>query len=232
MTFIIAIQLNDSIIITADNKKVVLKETGKVEFSKEKCQKLHPWDKGIITGTGEGYVIDRAITLFQEIAHSELEYLPHCLDLSRQIRELEIGKDYYQVENTRLLCSSYSEHGAQLYKIERFDPSQLYTLTAVKPMDITIWLFHPNIDAISTDLQNLYDDLKDYSVFSNQTDWINYYINRLTPIYQKQSQHDQMMSQSFDIFFQTKDEYLFGHIPNTQNSVLEFREISSNIDYI
>jgi len=95
-------------------------------------------------------------------------------------------------------------------------------------MDITIWLFHPNIDAISQDLQNLYADLKDYTMFSTQTDWINYYLNRLAPIYKEQSQHDLLMSQSFDFFFQTKDEYITGHVPNTEETALEFKEISSN----
>ena len=222
MTFITAIQLNDSIIVTADNKEVILKETNEVPLSQKQCQKIHPWDKGIITGTGESCVIGRAITLFQEISQSELVLLPHCLDLSRQIREYEIGTGYFQVENTKLLCSTYREDGAQLYKIERFDPLQPYTLVAIKPMDITVWLFHPDIDAISTNLQKLYVDLKDYSAFSNKTDWINYYINRLAPIYQKQSKHDQLMSQSFDIFFQTKDEFITGHVPNTHEGPLVF----------
>lgn len=40
------------------------------------------------------------------------------------------------------------------------------------------------------------------------------------------------MSQSFDIFFQTKDEYVFGHIPNMQNTMIELKEIYSNSDPI
>jgi len=232
MTFIIAIQLNDSIIITADNKKVVLKENGEIQFNSEKTKKIHTWDNGIITGTGESYVIRRSIEIFKHLAHSDINKLPQCLDISRQVRELEIGTDYFQVENTKLLCSSYSEHGAQLYMIQRFEPSQPYELIAVKPMEITLWLFHPNIDAISADLQNLYSDLKDYVAFTNKADWINHYINHLAPIYQKQSRVDSLMSQSFDIFFQTKDEYVFGHVPNTEERALEFKEISSKSESI
>lgn len=225
MTFIIAIQLNDSIIITADNKKIVLKETGEMQFVSEKTAKIYSWDQGIITGTGESYVLSRSIELFKQLTHLDINKLPQCLNISRQIRELEVGIDYFQVENTKLLCSSYSKHGAQLYTIQRFGSSQPYELSAITPMDITVWLFHPNIDAISEDLQNLYGDLKDYVAFTNKADWINYYINRLTPIYKKQSQHDPLMSQSFDFFFQTKDEYISGHIPNTKKTALEFKEI-------
>lgn len=225
MTFIIAIQLNDSAIIAADNKKVVLKDTTESQFNIEMASKIYPWDNGIITGTGEDYVVSRSIELFKKLAHSYLNKLPQCLEISRQMRELEIGTNYFQVENTKLLCSSYSEHGAQLYKIERFDPLQPYNLIAVKPLDISVWLFHPNIDAISTDLQHLYRDLKDYCAFGNEADWVNYYISRIAPIYQMQSLCDPLMSQSFDIFFQTKDKYIFGHVPNTQNEPLEVRDL-------
>ena len=232
MTFIVAIQLNDSIIVASDKKKVTLREDRSIQLCDKKFSKLHAWDKGIITGTGESYVISRSVELFKKIAHSDINKLPQCLDLSRQIREQEIGTKYFQVENTKLLCSSYSQQGAQLYKIERFNLLQPYTLTAIEPMDITVWLFHPNINAISTNLQDLYSDLKDYAMFTNQMDWMNYYINRIAPIYKKQSKEDAFMSQSFDIFFQTKDEYIIGHIPNTQHSALNFYEISAKSDSI
>lgn len=88
-------------------------------------------------------------------------------------------------------------------------------------------MFNPNVEAITADLKNLYLALKDYSTFGDQKDWINHYINRIAPIYQKQSLQDSLMSQSFDIFFQTKDEYVCGHIPNTQTTALEFNEIST-----
>lgn len=228
MTFIIAIQLNDSILVAADNKEVIVKEDQINDLIEHSTSKFYSWSNGVITGTGESCVIYRSIALFKEVANSNIQKLPQCLEISRQIRELELGKNHYQVENTKLLCSSYSENGAQLYKIERFDSAQPYTFTAIEPMDITVWMFDPNIELISTDLQNLYTDLKDYAAFSNQAEWINYYINRLAPIYQKQSQQDSLMSQSFDFFFQTKNEYIIGHVPNTQNSAIEFKEISYN----
>lgn len=93
-------------------------------------------------------------------------------------------------------------------------------------------MFNPNIETITWDLKSLYLDLKDYSAFDNKTDWINHYINRIAPIYQKQSLQDSLMSQSFDIFFQSKDDYVFGHIPNTQTTALEFSEISTNFGSI
>lgn len=228
MTFILAIQLNDSIVVATDNKEVVLKAEEISNFNQRHTLKLHAWDSGIITGTGESYVISRSMELFKKLAHSDISKLPQCLEISRQIRELEIGAGYFQVEITKLLCSSYSERGAQLYKVERIDGDKSYTMTAIEPMDITIWMFNPNVETIALDLKNLYLDLKDYSAFSNKIDWMNYYINRIAPIYQKQSLQDSLMSQSFDVFFQSKDEYVFGHIPNTQTTALDFSEFSTN----
>ncbi|MBJ8438430.1 hypothetical protein I6M64_14035 [Acinetobacter lactucae] len=222
MTFILAIQLNDSIIIAADNKRVTVNETLDVELSTTHYSKLYAWEQGIITGTGESRVVQQSVDIFKNIAKSKLITLPECLDISKRIRTLELGQKLDQVHNGKLLCSSYSQSGAQLYKIERFDKTSQHTLKKVSPMEIIIWLFHPNVDLIADNLNSLYFDLKDYSFFSNQVDWINYYINRLTPIYQKQSEVDPFMSQSFDIFFQTKDEHFFGHIPNTQNIPLSF----------
>ncbi len=83
MTFIIAIQLNDSAIIAADNKKIVLKETKESQFNIEMASKIYQWDNGIITGTGEGYVVSRSIELFKKLAHSDLNKLPQCLEISR-----------------------------------------------------------------------------------------------------------------------------------------------------
>lgn len=166
--------------------------------------------------------------LFKEFDGLNLDEIPTYLQLSKHIREIELGTEYFQVKNTKLICSSYREARAQLYKIERFDLTQPYTMTAVEPMDMTVWMFNPNIEAISTDLHKLYADLRDYATFSHQSEWVNYYINRLALIYQKQSQVDSLMSQSFDFFFQTKDEYVFGHFPNTPNTALDFKEISTN----
>ncbi|MND66775.1 hypothetical protein D3C80_581740 [compost metagenome] len=232
MTFILAIQLNDSIIVAADNKRVTVNETLDIELSTTHCSKLYAWEQGIITGTGEAYVVQQAVDIFKNVANSKLISLPECLDISKRLRILQIGQKFDQVQNGKLLCSSYSQRGAQLYKIECFDKTSPHTMTKVSSMEIIIWLFHPNVDLIADNLKRLYSDLRDYSLFSTQVDWINYYINRLTPIYQKQSEVDPFMSQSFDIFFQTKDEHFFGHIPNTQNIPLSFQQVFKKNSYI
>ncbi|MCR6569678.1 hypothetical protein [Acinetobacter baumannii] len=214
MTFIVAIQLNDSIIIASDNKNATILEDGTLTFPKDRISKLFPWENGIVTGTGEYYVISRAVKLFNNFKKLPHEYFADCLDISRKLREFEIGKDYYQIANTKLMYSTYTDNGAQLYRVESFDPQDKYQVTAAEKMDVTIWLYNPMIESITMNLKELYDDLRDRSYFNNNQEWINYYIERLSPIFKKQSLQDIYMSQSFDVFFQTKDQYVYGQFPN------------------
>ncbi|MDC5098197.1 hypothetical protein OHW41_19925, partial [Acinetobacter baumannii] len=64
MTFIVAIQLNDSIIIASDNKKVTISNDGSLNICNENLSKMFPWKKGIITGTGEYYVVSQCVKIF------------------------------------------------------------------------------------------------------------------------------------------------------------------------
>ena len=73
---------------------------------------------------------------FQKEAYSKKKC--SCLDISKRIRILELGQNLDQVHNGKLLCSSYGQEGAQLYKIERFDKTSQHTLKKVSPMEIII----------------------------------------------------------------------------------------------
>ncbi|MDC4615065.1 hypothetical protein OHV66_06120, partial [Acinetobacter baumannii] len=61
---------------------------------------------------------------------------------------------------------------------------------------------------------------------------VDHYISAISEIYVKQSRVDSLMSRSFDIFFQTKDQYFYKHIENDQSTIIELNEISNNIDFI
>jgi hypothetical protein len=82
-------------------KKVILQNSMDKNFKVEMDSKVYSWDKGIITGTGEAHVIHRSIELFKKLAQSDIRKLPDCLKISRQMRELEIGTNHFQVENTK-----------------------------------------------------------------------------------------------------------------------------------
>lgn len=215
MTFIIAVQLKDSVVVSADNKYLTIKNKEQDYFEEHLDSKLFAWHSGIITGTGEHYVIDKAVRLFINNADSDLKKLPTCLNISRQIREMEVGQ-HEQIQTSKILYSKYSENGAKLFAIEPSEEIGKYQTFEFKENDLIIWLFNPNIHSISENLKSLYANLRSLESFDQVENWIDYYISAIAAIYAKQSKVDSCMSSSFDIFFQTKDQYFYKHIQNNE----------------
>jgi stress response protein SCP2 len=215
MTFIVAVQLKDSIVVAVDNKYLTLENKELDHFEEHISSKLYTWHSGIITGTGEHYVIDKAVRLFINNVDSNIEKLPTCLNISRQIREMEVGQ-HEQIQSSKLLYSEYSENGAKLFAIEPTKELGKYQTTEFKENDLIIWLFNPNIQSISENLKTLYSNPRPKTSFNRIEDWLDYYISTIAEIYAKQSCVDTWMSSSLDIFFQTKDQYFYKHIQNNQ----------------
>ena len=215
MTFIVAVQLKDSIVVAVDNKYLTLENKELDHFEEHISSKLYTWHSGIITGTGEHYVIDKAVRLFINNVDSNIEKLPTCLNISRQIREMEVGQ-HEQIRSSKLLYSEYSENGAKLFAIEPTKELGKYQTTEFKENDLIIWLFNPNIQSISENLKTLYSNPRPKTSFNRIEDWLDYYISTIAEIYAKQSCVDTWMSSSLDIFFQTKDQYFYKHIQNNQ----------------
>ena len=215
MTFIVAVQLKDSIVVAVDNKYLTLKDKEQDHFEEHLSSKLYAWHSGIITGTGEHYVIDKAVRLFINNVGSDIKKLPTCLNISRQIREMEV-EEHDQIQSSKLLYSQYSENGAKLFAIEPIEETGKYQTTEFKENDLIIWLFNPNIQSISENLKMLYSNLRPKASFDRIEDWLDYYISALAEIYTKQSYVDSWMSSSFDVFFQTQDQYFYKHIQNNR----------------
>ena len=215
MTFIVAVQLKDSIVVAVDNKYLTLKDKEQDHFEEHLSSKLYAWHSGIITGTGEHYVIDKAVRLFINNVGSDIKKLPTCLNISRQIREMEV-EEHDQIQSSKLLYSQYSENGAKLFAIEPIEETGKYQTTEFKENDLIIWLFNPNIQSISENLKMLYSNLRPKASFDRIEDWLDYYISALAEIYTKQSYVDSWMSSSFDVFFQTQDQYFYNHIQNNR----------------
>ena len=220
MTFIVAVQLKDSIVVAVDNKYLTLENKELDHFEEHISSKLYTWHSGIITGTGEHYVIDKAVRLFINNVDSNIEKLPTCLNISRQIREMEVGQ-HEQIQSSKLLYSEYSENGAKLFAIEPTKELGKYQTTEFKENDLIIWLFNPNIQSISENLKTLYSNPRPKTSFNRIEDWLDYYISTIAEIYAKQSCVDTWMSSSLDIFFQTKDQYFYKHIQNNQTLYLK-----------
>lgn len=218
MSFIVAIQLKDSIIVASDKRSFTVMGDGTLSDQGDDTNKLYAWQNGVITGVGEATVIDRAVEFFIKISKSKIEDLSKCLKISRLLRELEV--EHFQVQTTKLLYSDYVEKGVQLYSIQP-DGTGEYQCQKCKKNEVLLWMFNPDISAITDELKYLYINLKAREEFDLVSDWFNYYIDQLKAIYKKQSKQDASTSASFDYFFQTIDDYTYGHIPNRHSNELE-----------
>lgn len=225
MTFILAIQLEDSVIVATDNK-MELESNG--ELKPFNINKMFTWNQGIITGTGEYSTIKRAINIFKK--EQLTETFPNCLKFSRLYRELELlrefGIEHHQVRDTKILYTNFNQCKAQLTTLIP-DENGNYKIRECSNNEILIWLFNPNIKNITENIKNLYLHLKPFKYFQKDCDWINYYINQLTTIFKIQSKEDSKMSASFTVFFQNKNNYTFQQITNISEDKLIFIDLET-----
>ncbi|TCM60449.1 hypothetical protein EC844_1339 [Acinetobacter calcoaceticus] len=212
MSFIIAIQLKDSLILAADHQKTTLDLADPQSVQQSHASKIHSWEQGLISGVGEALMLTGAVGLFNANPQKDLSALPSCLTLSRQLRVQALGFEHAQFNLTRLFCTQYTPTGAQLYQIDAALP---YRLSPLKPDTLSVFIFEPNLDHIAQALQQLQAGLRAFSSFSSQQDWVQYYLRAIANIFYLQHQHDSSMSQSFDIVFQNADQCLSAYIENS-----------------
>lgn len=216
MTFILAIQLEDSIIVAADNRSLSANHNDRSFCNQDQTTKLYPWKDGIMTGAGEQYVIAQAANFFMKGTNLDVIELAKCLKTSRQVRIKEVG-EHEQIQESKLLFSHYSKDGAQLYSITPKDDGH-DCITRLKPYDFIVWLVDPDCQHNAMNLHQLYRKLKNFAAFSDEQQWVDFYIAPIAEIYRLQSLHDANMSPSFDIYFQNKQRYLHRHIENNHAS--------------
>ncbi len=219
MTFILAIQLKDSTIIASDKRSATIGQNGQFEFDQDRTNKLNLWQSGVITGVGELTVIQRAVAFLELLANSNIDQLVNCIELSRLIRNEE--HSHPQIDQTKLIYSHCDDKGVKLYAIERENSE--YVIRKFEEDEISIWMYNPDISVVSEKIKLLYRTLRPLSSFTNVLTWINYYVSQINGIFYEQSKHDRFMSSSFDIYFQTTDEFYIGTIEgflNKKNSYL------------
>lgn len=211
MTFILAIQLQDSVIVAADKRSIQIHSSGDSQLDLDETRKLHLWKNGIITGSGELHTIQLAVAFLDILTSSNIQELPNCLRLSRIIKKLKF--EHHQIDDTKLIYSEYSEFGAQLYSIES-EKNNEHRLRKFEANEISIWMYDPNILPVIDKIKILYSNLKPLSHFKDILDWANFYLPYIGEIYSEQSKYDKMMSSNFDVYFQTVSNYYVGNFEN------------------
>lgn len=209
MTFIVAIQLEDSVVVATDNR-ITIENSSAESRHADTLQKIRFWPQGIITGTGESLALERIFKSFQQ--NNNPEQLSALLRDGCEARRLEIG-EHTQLKKTRLLYSCFTDAGIRLKTVGRF--SENIIVNAIEPMTMELFVFNEDISPIYQELIHLQQNLRNPQQCRSTGEWMNTYIAPLTTIFKKFSQADQTVSASFDIYFQTPTQQLLQHVDAT-----------------
>ena len=206
MTFIVAIQLEDNVVVATDNR-ITIENSSAESRHADTLQKIRFWPQGIITGTGESLALERIFKSFQQ--NNNPEQLSALLRDGCEARRLEIG-EHTQLKKTRLLYSCFTNEGIRLKTVGRF--SENIIVNAIEPMTMELFVFNEDISPIYQELIHLQQSLRNPQQCRSTGEWMHTYIAPLTTIFKKFSQADQTVSASFDIYFQTPTQQFLQHV--------------------
>ncbi|MEN7430293.1 hypothetical protein VA599_06005 [Chromobacterium sp. TRC.1.1.SA] len=207
MTFIIAMQAEDSLIVSADNTTIAF--SNRTAFRRNiASRKLHDWSGGVFTGTGEYGVVQH--TLGHLIHGAALSSLPALLAHEKEHRRQEAGPNE-QIDITRLILSAPTPHGPRLHivtddAIEQIGPGELLMFF---PLDYDF--FAASSEAIS----DLNATLRPKSAFATLDEWISFYAGKFAEIYTLQSENNELISRSFHVHFQAEEQSLMFFAENS-----------------
>ena len=210
MTLIVAIQAKDSIILSADKRIIYTdnQDTDTPSFHSDEC-KLHLWEKGVVTGSGDFLVIQRVNQWLHQ--KQNILLLPKKLNDIKKKRIIEAGQHEQITYSSIIFSINDKDDTPQLYAIGLDNE-----LEKLGPTDISILLpleYHFSSESVP-DLQNLYSEIRDYNQFTNNQSWINHYLNLLSNIYKKQSLSCEKISRDFHVFFQSNSYSTIVHLIN------------------
>ncbi len=117
MTLIVAIQAKDSIILSADKRIICIdnqEDTDIPSFHSDEC-KLHLWEKGVVTGSGEFQVVKEVNQWLNQ--EQNIFSLPKKLNDIKKERIIEVGqqKQITHIINSSIIFSIKDQDTPQLY---------------------------------------------------------------------------------------------------------------------
>ncbi|MCH4242921.1 hypothetical protein [Acinetobacter gerneri] len=208
MTFIIAIQSSDSIILSADNRAISTDSNQKITIHpQENIGKMATWNQGAITGTGD-YVTFQRMTNKLKI-NQDIGQLPAMLKEYCSIRKNEIGM-HEQIDKTVIIYSYLEGLNPKLQFIHH-DQGEIIKHD-LQENGLQLFMYKDEIGDILENLKQLQKSIKPRYCFETNEAWMSYYLIQFSEIYRTQSLHDESVSSSFDIFFQTAYEKVHKHV--------------------
>lgn len=208
MTFIIAVQAKDSVIVAGDTQKFIFNNQSMVP-SDGFIQKVALDIEGNVCASSG---IDAIANLvFDEIIHNDICAL-HKSFVKCSNEFLKYYKDIpiiaKQIYAASLYCSVRKQEYPALYAIsmggfEEFEVNSIRVLS-----------FIDDVSCIFPQLLNLKSNIRSNTDFVSDIDWAEHYLELIQPIF-KIMHTNHCVSQDFHIYLANRLGYIFEHIPNT-----------------
>lgn len=211
MTFIVALQAVDSVILSADNIMVKFCD-GNDEMPKAiEANKIHLWEAGFFTGTGDYSVIYRMRRYLAK--PKDIALLPSVLASEKTKRVREVGQ-HEQIANTRLIISSNTSDGPRLYVVDNHSVQRVGCgeLLIFFPLD---YAFLINSEK---KIRALNAAIRSYVSFESRQAWCDFYMAHFSSIYAIQHKHNKQISSSFHIGFQSKQWKQIDFVTNSSDA--------------
>ena len=210
MTLVVAIQAKDSIILSVDKRIIHAenRDTNTSSFYSDEC-KLHLWEKGAVTGSGEFQIIQNVNQWLQQ--NQDISRLPKILNDIKKQRIIKVGQ-HEQITNSSIIFSTKNKDTPQLYAIrvndelEKLEPDNIFILHPTKHIS-------PSSEFIR-EVKKLSAKINEYKQFTDNQSWINHYLTLLSDIYKKQSLACDKISADFHVFFQSSSYSTVVHMMN------------------
>lgn len=210
MTFIIALQADDSIIVSADNKLLLSSKDQGIDKKDISANKIHCWSDGILTGVGEYCIIYRMLGHLRN--NVSLSRLPLLLNREKEYRRCEVG-DCEQIDITQLIISTAISPKPQLYIVNSF------SVESISPGEVLMF-FPMGYDFLSASahaIEDLHSSVKNKSDFPSCSAWMGFYMDKFSEIYAVQNKSNELISRSYHVCFQSLSSSQTHFVPNIPN---------------
>ena len=219
MTFIIAIQAEDSIAVSSDTRKFTLDNQYQLQPGyTETIKKMEVWQSGVFASNGIdliGNQVFNQLCKLGDINNVQSWLVATANDVAHRFSAIHPVL-LEQVACTQIYCSYPTPQRPQLRSI-----SQTYD-EAFAINSLGLMTYQKDLSAILPLLQSLQQNIKARYKFVDTNGWIGYYVECLENIFYEMNQADDWVSQDFHVYFEDCEDRFFGYIPNQKDGQVVF----------
>ena len=215
LTFIIAIQAEDSIVVSSDTRKFTLNNHHQLQPNyADTIKKMEIWQSGVFASNGIDLIGNQVFNQLckeGDINRVQSWLVATANDVAHRFSETHSVLSE-QIACTQIYCSYPTPQRPQLRSISQSD------VKAFEINSLGLMTYQKDLSAILPLLQSLQQNIKARYKFVDNKDWMGYYVECFQNIFYEMNKANDWVSQDFHVYFEDCTDRFFGHIPNQKNA--------------